>query len=358
MAIVTGDVAIDFSGLSDQSPWVDADYEVISSNGSGTFQISSGVAINGAYAPYTAFRYIAAAVSSDVIIAKAQLIRSSTSANDHDGPSIVDSAGNGYVVTVFGGSVHVKRMDAWTLVTGTVCSANSQTFASGSDFALSLNTATGAVELFMNGVSLATGNDTTHSTGLAPGALKARDNINAFGIMSFAADGYSVALPTFRKSGTFTVETTLSGTVTSATLNGQAITVDSHVGTTVTLTDSDGSITTSGEYDLVLTDDSADPDETITVQVNVYGVTPSDNPVQKDGAALASLTGVEIRISAGATLAGSQLFYTATATTDASGNLGNIDLSATAAADTDPVLLSIRTAAGDSIIAAETVELI
>ena len=170
--------------------------------------------------------------------------------------------------------------------------------------------------------------------------------------------GGAPSIPSFRKTGTFTVETTLSGTVISATLNGQAITVDSQAGTTVTLTDSDGSITTSGEYALVLTDDSADPDETITVQVNVYGVAPSNNPLQKDGAALASLTGVEIRISAGATLEGSQLFYTATATTDASGNLGNIDLSATAAADTDPVLLSIRTAAGDSIIAAETVELI
>ena len=180
------------------------------------------------------------------------------------------------------------------------------------------------------------------------------ETIDAYLILGDAA----ATTPTFRKGSQFTAETTLSGTVTAATLNGQAITVDSQVGTTVTLTDSDGSITTSGEYPLVLTDDSADPDETITVQVNVYGVAPANNPVQKDGAALASLTNVELRVSSGATLAGSQLYYSGTGTTDVSGNLGNIDLSSTAAADTDPVLLSIRTAAGDSIITAETVGLI
>ena len=180
----------------------------------------------------------------------------------------------------------------------------------------------------------------------------------SYSIYATTAEVVTAADYTVRKGSQFTAETTLSGTVTAATLNGQAITVDSQVGTTVTLTDSDGSITTSGEYPLVLTDDSADPDETITVQVNVYGVAPANNPVQKDGAALASLTNVELRVSAGATLAGSELFYTGTATTDASGNLGNIDLSSTAAADTDPVLLSIRTAAGDSIITAETVGLI
>lgn len=164
--------------------------------------------------------------------------------------------------------------------------------------------------------------------------------------------------PEIRKSSTFDIETTLSGTVTSATLNGNAITVDSQTGTTVTLTDSDGSITTSGEYDLVLTDDSADPDETIVVQVNVVGVAPSSNPLQKDGAALASLSNVQIRIANGANLNGVQRYYTAIGTTDASGNLGNIDLSDTAADVDDSVLLQILTAAGDSITAPEIVELI
>jgi len=167
----------------------------------------------------------------------------------------------------------------------------------------------------------------------------------------------AAVVPTLRKGSQFTVEETLAGTVTSATLNGNAITVDSHVGTTVTLTDTGSGITTSGEYPLVLTDDTA-ATETITVQVNVYGVAPSNNPLQKDGAALASLTGVQVRITDGENINGTELYYSGTATTDASGNLASIDLSSTAVVDADPVLLHMRTAAGDSIIASETVGLI
>lgn len=161
-----------------------------------------------------------------------------------------------------------------------------------------------------------------------------------------------------RKSSTFDIETELSGTVTDATLDGNAITVDSQDGTTVTLTDSDGSITTSGEYDLVLTDDSADPDETITVQVNVYGVVPSDNPWQKDGSALADLTNVQYRVVAGADLNGTELHYTGTGATDASGNIPTFDVSDSAAEVDDTVHIVALSDAGESIVATETVELI
>ncbi|MDX1558669.1 MAG: hypothetical protein R3193_07175 [Marinobacter sp.] len=164
--------------------------------------------------------------------------------------------------------------------------------------------------------------------------------------------------PQTRKSSTFDIETTL-GTITTATLNSVNVFdhVTGQVGTTVSFAGAaTDEITTSGEYDLVLGDGVGT--ETITVQVNVYGVAPSNNPLQKDGSALASLTGVQIRVTDGANINGTELYYSGTATTDASGNLGNIDLSATAAADTDPVLLHMRTSAGDSIIASETVGLI
>ncbi|WP_372986946.1 hypothetical protein [Marinobacter sp.] len=160
-----------------------------------------------------------------------------------------------------------------------------------------------------------------------------------------------------RKSSTFDIETTL-GTITTATLNG--VNVFDHIsqaGTTVSFAGAaTDEITTSGEYDLVLGDGTGT--ETITVQVNVVGVAPSNNPLQKDGSALASLSNVEVRVTDGENINGAELYYSGTATTDASGNLGNIDLSSTAAADADPVLLHLRTAAGDSIIASETVGLI
>jgi hypothetical protein len=159
---------------------------------------------------------------------------------------------------------------------------------------------------------------------------------------------------TQRKGSTFTATHTL-GTITTATLNAAAITINTTGAGTVNLTDTSG-ITTSGEYNLILGDGAAT--ETYTVQLNVYGVVPSNNPAQKDGSALASLTGVQIRITAGANLNGTQVYYSPTETTDASGNFSTLDVSTSAAVAADPVLMQVLTAAGDSITSAETVELI
>jgi hypothetical protein len=159
---------------------------------------------------------------------------------------------------------------------------------------------------------------------------------------------------TQRKGSTFDATHTL-GTITTATLNGAAITINSTGAGTVNLTDTSG-VTTSGEYNLVLGDGAAT--QTQTVQVNVFGVVPSNNPAQKDGSALASLTGIQIRITAGANLNGTQVYYSGTETTNASGNFSTLDVSTSAAVAADPVLMQVLTAAGDSITSAETVELI
>jgi hypothetical protein len=161
-----------------------------------------------------------------------------------------------------------------------------------------------------------------------------------------------------RKGSTFDATHTL-GTITTATLN--AVNVFDHVSSQAAgtisfagaLTDE---ITTSGEVDLVLGDGAAT--QTQTVQVNVFGVVPSNNPAQKDGAALASLTGIQIRITAGANLNGTQVYYSGTEATDASGNFSNLDVSTSAAVAADPVRMQVLTAAGDSITSAETVGLI
>ena len=141
--------------------------------------------------------------------------------------------------------------------------------------------------------------------------------------------------PELRKGKQFTVETTLTGTVTSATLNGNAITVDSHVGTTVTLTDSDGSITTSGEYDLVLTDD-VPANETITVQVNVIGI--SSHIFAKDGAGLASLSDVEIIVH---NSAGTEIVSQLVTTTDINALIPKQDFSSVSEAVGDTVKVSV-----------------
>jgi hypothetical protein len=162
---------------------------------------------------------------------------------------------------------------------------------------------------------------------------------------------------TQRKGSTFTATHTLGTVPNSATINGLAVTLSNATTTTVDVT-VDAAITTSGEYNLVIADSVAVTTQTQTVQVNVFGVVPSNNPAQKDGAALASLTGIQIRVTAGANLNGTQVYYSGTQTTDASGNFSALDVSSSAAVAADPVRMQVLTAAGDSITSAETVGLI
>lgn len=161
----------------------------------------------------------------------------------------------------------------------------------------------------------------------------------------YAILGESVTTPTTRKGSTFDAETTLSGTVTAATLN--SVDVSDHItGQTGTTVSFDGGLTaettTSGEYDLVLTDDSADPDETIAVQVNVVGL-PS-NTAKKDGGLLISLTDLTLdAINASGTVV-KQLTGI---TTDASGVISPVDLSDISEAVGDTLKVSLHSAASD-----------
>ena len=346
MTILTGDIIFSAIGQSDTNPVALPNY--LTGFGSDTrfFNEKLRVWSNGGF--YTAALPTSSSISSR--------IEMGSDSGDQFGPALLDTSANGYVARCRYDVISLRLVNAGTIA-GSSIQSHSGAVSASDVIEINIDETNGNIVVSLNGTAVISLNDSTYS-GLRAGYYYYATDFADTGARAWAASGYGPSAPTLRKGSQFTAETTLSGTVTAATLNGQAITVDSQVGTTVTLTDSDGSITTSGEYPLVLTDDSADPDETITVQVNVYGVAPANNPVQKDGAALASLTNVELRVSSGATLAGSQLYYSGTGTTDASGNLGNIDLSSTAAADTDPVLLSIRTAAGDSIITAETVGLI
>jgi hypothetical protein len=196
--------------------------------------------------------------------------------------------------------------------------------------------------------------DATAINGSFSGTTDAPDFAAVWASFTEAAAGPAGPDYTQRKSSSFDVTHTL-GTITTATLNAGAITINSTGAGTVNLTDTSG-ITTSGVYNLVLGDGAAT--ETYTVQVNVFGVVPSNNPAQKNGAALASLTNVQVRITSGTGLNGVQRFYSPTEATDASGNFSTLDLSSSVAAAADPVLMHVLTAAGDSIISSETVGLI
>lgn len=163
-------------------------------------------------------------------------------------------------------------------------------------------------------------------------------------------------VPTIRKGGTETFDKPSGiGTITGVTLNGNTITLDSQDASTFTVTDSGSGVTTSDSYDLVATGDTT---ETISVQVNVYGIIPSNNPLRVQGTAQGDLTSVQIRVTDGASIDATELYYTGAGITDANGNLSNIDLNSASVVADDLVLMHIKTSGDESIIATETVELI
>ena len=122
------------------------------------------------------------------------------------------------------------------------------------------------------------------------------------------------------------------GTITTATLNGNAITVNSTGAGTVNLTDTSG-IATSGEYDLVLGDGTGT--ETYTVQLNVVGLT--SYTIQKGGAPQPNLSDVEFIVLTG--VAGSRAIkeQITGVTTDASGKTDEIEISELSLGVGDPV---------------------
>jgi hypothetical protein len=125
---------------------------------------------------------------------------------------------------------------------------------------------------------------------------------------------------TQRKGSSFDVTHTL-GTITTATLNGIAITINTTGTGTVNLTDISG-ITASGEYPLVLGDGATT--ETYTVQLNVVGI--SSYNINKDGVDQINLTDIEFILMVGlpgARVIADQIFNI---TTNASGDTGVIEV--------------------------------
>jgi hypothetical protein len=345
-------ISYDFTGLADVNPYVNADFTYLNANNA---RIAGG-ALKGAVANNTAaLRYTATTVTDDIIrVEFTTSFASSTGANARVRLGVLDANYNGYWASLAGQFFYLRRIDNGAEIFKINLSGLS--YSSGQMFAIEYQKSTGRFEVFQATTSLSSFIDATYdAAALSPAVAFAGSDVGP-GIRSLDSSITTVVLPDYtqRKGSTFDATHTL-GTITTATLYGAAITINSTGAGTVNLTDTSG-ITTSGVYNLVLGDGAAT--QTQTVQVNVFGVVPSNNPAQKDGVALASLTNVQVRITSGTGLNGVQRFYSPTETTDASGNFSTLDLSSSVAADADPVLMHVLTAAGDSIISSETVGLL
>jgi len=357
MTTATGDIVYDFSGIADTNPYVPAGFSAIL----GTGQILTGDLRSNTAG--TAYRILYDGVTANADITRATIevgFGNAAMPDDTIAMRLVTAdQQNGYAYSVRSNTSFYRVITAGSF-TGTTNPATSG-FVTGDTFSLEYQKTTGRVEIFKNGVSLFSTTDNTHSGELLTWlvAIEPGTGSTAGGVLSIASTGLTAGADyTQRKGSTFDVAHTL-GTITTATLNAVNVfdRVSSQAAGTVSFTGAvTDEITTSGVVNLVLGDGTGT--ETYTVQVNVYGVVPSNNPAQRDGAALASLTGVQVRITNGTSLNGVQRFYSATETTDASGNFSTYDVSSSVAAAADPVLMTVLTSAGDSITSTETVELI
>ena len=121
---------------------------------------------------------------------------------------------------------------------------------------------------------------------------------------------------TARKGSTETITHTLTADgITTATLDGETVTIGTQSGQDADIALDETAITTSGEYDLVLGDGT--DTETFTVQYNVIGL--ATNTLQKEGDALADLSDVRITVL---NAAGTRLDRQTGLTTNATGVTG------------------------------------
>jgi len=182
---------------------------------------------------------------------------------------------------------------------------------------------------------------TTTSTTMSYSHAEGRSVLGAI-VYTAAASGPDY---TARKGSTATITHTLTADgITTATLDGETVTIGTQSGqdADINLTDT---ITTSGEYDLVL-GDGVDT-ETFTVQYNVIGL-PS-NTLLKDGAALASLADVKLTVL---DASGTRIDRQTGLTTDADGLTGVTPVAAGAV--DDPVEVSFFSPGSEVGIVYET----
>ena len=188
------------------------------------------------------------------------------------------------------------------------------------------------VELCSDGTGIAT-NRWENTTGTGTTWVDQIGTNNAAQVGTWPADNSEWVLIgpavdyTARKASTATITHTLTAAgLTSATLDGQAVTIASQSGQTADITFTD-TITTSGVYDLVLGDGVGN--QTLKVQYNVIGLTT--NTIQKEGASIGARTDLEIDIldATGATV----LDTLTGLTTDAAGDTGTAIVAAGAVDD-------------------------
>ena len=347
MATVTAEVVIDVSGLADVDPYINA---LITAVADGV-KVSDG-ALKSPDTEHGGFITVAAP-SGDVIEVFAEMVDIKSS--DPAGPMLLNSDGNGYWLRC--NATEVRPYKVINYVPTTRMGAATITFNALDQVSIKIDESDGTITSYHNGSLIETLTDTDY-TSLKAGFFSIRTNSNEGGAASWGADGYAATVDyTVRKSATgVTVTHTLTADgISTATLDGESLTIDTQSGQDVVL-DFDDSIVTSGEYDLVLTD-SAAATETFVTQYNVFGL--ASDTIQKDGVDIGAQTDIELVVLTGAEGSRVVAEQQSALTTDSDGITGETILNDAGLVDTTAVYVVWQSATAEVMWSYETtVELI
>jgi len=217
MTTATGAYVIDWSGLPDTNPYTETGWET----NAGNVKIETGI-LRPATGGIVIFAHTATS-GTGLLQTRAEIPFDSAAPGDPSTVGVFDpSTWNGYIFGNWTGRHRISRVDAGVV---TPLTSVDPTYSAGAVFELRYDTATGALEALIDGVSLLTYTDTTHSgIALSGGVLLNDNNVNNGGAMSYGADGFSGAADT-----------------TPPTLSNPTLTVDSNTAVTFGATsDEDG----------------------------------------------------------------------------------------------------------------------
>jgi len=325
MATATGDFVVDFTDLSDVSPYTNPNLSFIGGNVQiidGSLRTASGAA---------AGLVLSAAVATEDII-RTSIETGWSSSYNSSGFALRIGTNNtsftGYFVSIVGDDYYIRSVFTSS---NFIDNFSAPSYSAGTVISFELQVSTGRLEIFHDNVSVWTATNTDHTQNLRPGvymgsqesAATAQQSIRSMGLTGIPLTSDYTA----RKGSTLTVTHTLpSGSITTATLNGEALTIASQSGQAVNISFTDA-ITTSGVYDLVLSDGTST--ETFDVQYNLIGLTT--NTIQKEGVSIGARSDLEIDVL---NATGSTVLGTLTGlTTDAAGITGQTIVPAGAAGD-------------------------
>lgn len=191
MSTVTGDFAIDFSGLSNQNPYSNP---VLLPQYASEARIDSGVFRSVNSSTGCVFRLDPAAyVPGSVITSKVEV----ADVGGFDGQTcgVVDDSGNGYRVYISDDRLRRHRIDAWAPDNDTGATYLA-TISDGDTVEVEYNKGTGVLVVRHNGdpaESIGMVDGTHADKSLAPHFGQDPSNDGAGGIISFAADGVTAA---------------------------------------------------------------------------------------------------------------------------------------------------------------------